>query len=110
LERFDEYDAQIKFEIKKLKALMRKTETLTPTALGALGGWGGIQHECNETTKDHPKPLVRKGRLIECYLCSQNHFMRNFPMQCNLDLLVEEEARLTPTTEESEPLAEMVQM
>jgi hypothetical protein len=49
----DEYDAQIKSE----------NEILTPTALGTLGE-ERIQHEGSTTTKDHPRPLMRKGRLI----------------------------------------------
>ena len=66
-----EYDLEIEFEINRLKALPRRIDTLTPTALGALKV-EIIQHECSATTKDHPKQLVWKGRMIECYLYSQN--------------------------------------
>jgi hypothetical protein len=49
-----EYHLEIEFEIKSLKALPRRTDTLTPIALGALKV-EIIQHECSATTKDHPK-------------------------------------------------------
>jgi hypothetical protein len=32
------------------------------------------QNEFIIATKDHPMPLMRKGRKIKCYLCSQNYF------------------------------------
>jgi hypothetical protein len=54
------------------------------------------QNEFIIATKDHPMPLMRKGRKIKCYLCSQNYFMKNYPLQGKLALLVEEEARPTP--------------
>jgi hypothetical protein len=55
--------------------LMRGTENFSSTALGALRE-ESIQHDGNIVVKDQPRPLVRKGRMIECYLCLQNHFMR----------------------------------
>jgi hypothetical protein len=55
----DEFNAQIESKINKLKALTRGTETLMSTALGALRE-ESIQHEGNATTKNHPRPLMRK--------------------------------------------------
>jgi hypothetical protein len=84
------------------------TDNLASTAFKELMEESS-QNEFIIATNDHPMPLMRKGREIECYLCSQNNFMKNYPLQGKLDLLVEEEARPTPRVEESETLAEMVQ-
>jgi len=68
----DEFDAHIESKISILKALTRKAETFPLVALGALVE-DIIHHEDSAAVKNHPRPLIRKGRLIECYLCSQNH-------------------------------------
>jgi hypothetical protein len=87
----DEFDAQIKSKIKGLKELVDNSNTLASTTLGALRE-EIYQHKGSTTTKDQPRPLVRKGRMIECYLFLQNHFMRNCPLQGKLVVSVEEEA------------------
>jgi len=74
-----------------LKELAKRTKNLALTMLGALKE-DNVHHGGNTTTKKHPISIMRKGRLIECYLYSQMHFMKNFPMQGKLTLLVEEEA------------------
>jgi hypothetical protein len=100
LERMDEFDTHVKSKINRPKTLVKRIETLVPTALGAHRE-ESIQHEGGAKTKTQPKLIMKKGRLIECYLYLQNHFMRNYPLQGKLALLVEEETRPTPTMEES---------
>jgi len=75
----DEINAHIESEINNLKALMRRTDTLFSTILGALKK-ENVQHGGNTTKQDHPKPILMKGRLIQCYLCSKNNFMMNYPL------------------------------
>jgi hypothetical protein len=96
----EKFDAQIKCKINRLKELVVRTYTLALATLGALRE-ESIRHGGSVVTKNQTRPLVRKGRLIECYLCSQNHFMVKFPMQGKLALMVEEEDRITPIAEES---------
>jgi hypothetical protein len=49
------------------------------------------QHENNTATKGQPKTLKNKGKMVECYFFSCNHFVRDNPLKGNLSLLVEEE-------------------
>jgi hypothetical protein len=79
LGRMDEFDAQMESGIDKLKALARGTKTLTKDVLGALRE-ERTQHEYNTTTKGRPMPLKKKGKVVECYFCSHNHLVRDFPM------------------------------
>jgi len=56
-------------------------------------------------------PLKKKGNMVECYLCSHNHLVKDCLMRGRLALLVEkEDARITPTKEETEPLRDTVQL
>jgi hypothetical protein len=87
LDKMDEFDEEIMYNINRIKELVESTETWAPTTLGALRE-ESIQHEGNTIVNDHPRLLMKKGRLIECYLYSQNHFMRKCPMQGKLSLLV----------------------
>jgi hypothetical protein len=66
--------------------------------LGALRE-ESIQNEGSVATKDHPRILKKKGKMVECCFYSQNHFVRDCSMRGSLDLLIEkEEDQITPTT------------
>jgi hypothetical protein len=78
LDNMGEFDVEINSRINRLKPLVERNENFALTTLGALRE-ERMQHECSARMDNHPKLIMKKGRMIECYLCSQNHFMRNCP-------------------------------
>jgi hypothetical protein len=101
LKKMCEIEEQPKFCDDEMRTFLDGTESREMPRLGSLNK-EDAQGKGDVTTRK--KLLDRRGRLVRCFLCDENHFATDCPMKTKLEWLEEdqvqqEEEKLSTTME-----------